>query len=494
MNLCGSLTYNKSPLLFNKTLFRLFVVALLFCYGHPLVSQTEEAGKQRPSKQFKPQYKIEQIVVTGNKRTKEKIILRELNFKTGDLITLNELDYSKIRSQQNLINTSLFNFVTITSQANDSALTLSIYIDVKERWYTWPSPIFEVQDRNFNSWWATKDLFRINYGMFLTFENVRGRNESVTLKFRRGYTEQYGVGYRIPYINKKQTIGLNFAYNFYRNNEIAYSTHDNQLLFYRNYRNYVRKEQEAKIGISYRDGLYMRHSFEALYKSSFICDTIRKLNASYFISDRSTISYFSLQYLFRYEVKDQKIYPLKGHSFEFNVIKDGLNLLKDETVDNLLLAAAVRNYWAICPRIYMATGLKLRYLLNNTQVYYFNRALGFNDFVRGYEYYVIDGQNFGTFKTTVKYQLVKPRVVKIPVKRFEKFKHIPYAVYLTTYGDAGYVQDKFYYNGNPLSNSWLIGCGVGVDLVTYYDYVLRLEASMNKMQQKGLFLHFSAPI
>ena len=495
MNLCGLSIYKHSVSLIGKIPFRFFVSLLFFFFAASLCSQTEERiDSQRPSEQLKPQYKIEHITVSGNKRTKERIILRELNFKVGDSITLNELEYSKIRSQQNLINTSLFIFVTITSLHNDSALTVSVHIDIKERWYTWPSPIFEVQDRNFNSWWSTKDLFRINYGMFLTFENVRGRNESAAIKFRRGYSEQYGVAYKIPYINKKQSIGLNFAYNFYRNNEIAYSTRDNQLLFFRNYRDYVRNEQEARIGISYRDGLYVRHAFDVLYKSSNICDTIKKLNASYFLPNQSTISYFSLQYIFKRDYRDTRIYPLKGYIFELNAIKDGLNLLKDETVDNLLIAAAIRNYWKVCPRTYMATGLKLRYLSNSAPVYYFNRALGFSDFVRGYEYYVIDGQSFAMFKTNIKYQIVKPRVLQVPIKHFEKFKHIPYALYLTAYGDGAYVQDKFYYQGNPLSNSWLIGCGLGLDLVTYYDYVFRVELSMNKMQQKGIFLHFTAPI
>ncbi|MFL5753235.1 MAG: POTRA domain-containing protein [Bacteroidia bacterium] len=453
----------------------------------------EHIEQSRLSERQKPGYRVASITFTGNKRTKAGIMLRELNFKTGDTLTLNEMDYARIRSQQNLINTSLFNFVTITYSLNEELKTVAANIDVKERWYVWPSPIFEVQDRNFNSWWATKDLFRINYGMFLDFQNVRGRNESLILKFRKGYTELYGFGYRIPYIDKKQTIGLSFGYNFYRNNEIAYATYGNQLLFYRNYRAYVRKEQEAKIGATYRDGLYMKHSFEIVYKNCSVADSIRKLNSAYF-GDQNTIEYLSWQYGFRRDYRDSKIYPLRGYCFEATIIKDGLNVFKNEKIDNFMVSANMKNYWCVLPRTFMSTGFKMRYMINNTPSYYFNRALGFNDFVRGYEYYVVDGQSFGMVKTTLKFQVIKPKVMNIPVKRLDKFNRVPYSVYLTSFADGAYVQDKFYYNNNPLSNTWLLGVGMGVDVVTYYDYVIRVEASVNKMKQKGIYLHFAAPI
>ncbi len=494
MSLCGLSIFRSFRIRHKFPLHRVALALLLFIFSFSFGQTEGYLNQQRLSELVKPQYTVTSIRVIGNKRTKEKIILRELNFKTGQLLTLDELEYCKSRSQQNLINTSLFNFVTITSQLNDSLHTAALWIDVKERWYTWPSPILEVQDRNFNSWWATKDLFRINYGMYLTFENVRGRNETATLKFRRGYTELYGLSYKIPYINRKQSIGLNLACNYYRNNEIAYATYGNQLLFFRNYRNYVRTEKEAKIGINYREGIYMKHSFEIQYKSCSVSDEIKQLNPGYFLPGHNNIDYFSLQYFFRYDIRDSRIYPLKGYAFEALAVKDGLNLLPDETVDNLLLSASVKNYWSICSRTYMATGLKLRYMMNSAPLYYFNRALGFNDFVRGYEYYVVDGQSYVMFKTTAKYQLIKPRLLEIPVKYFEKFKRIPYAVYLTAYGDVAYVQDRFYYADNPLTNTWLVGCGIGLDLVTYYDTVIRLEASMNKMKQKGIFLHLTAPI
>lgn len=490
MNLCDSLISNTILVFARIRILLLFLVLAL-----PVISQNDEhidASLLSKKKLGKPV--VNSIKIIGNNRTKEKIIIRELNFAIADSINIKDIEKKINRSQQNLINTSLFNFATITYQFSADSSQIDFLIDVKERWYTWPTPIFEIQDRNFNSWWATKDLFRINYGMYLTFENVRGRNETATLKFRKGYTELYGFNYRIPYINKKQTIGVNSSFSYMRNNEVAYLTYGNKLQFNRNYSQFMRKEIEAKVGLIYRNGLYNKHILDVMYCESSIADTITKLNCEYFGNKSKEVNYISIQYRFKRDYRDSKIFPLRGYYYECMITKDGLNLLKKENVDNFSVDAVAKNYWSPSKRIFMGTALRLRYKLFNTGGYYFNKALGYNDFVRGYEYYVVDGQTFAMFKTNVSYQLVKPKVVSLPTKRFEKFNRIPYSVYLSAHADAAFVQDKVFYYDNPLANSWLGGAGVGLSFVTYYDYVIRVDASINKLKEKGIFIHLSAPL
>lgn len=490
MSLFDSLISNKPLKLVKAITLLLFAVIAL-----PVFSQNDDyidASSISRKKFDKPL--VAKISFQGNKRTKEKIIQRELTFAVNDSINIKDIDKSILRTQQNLMNTSLFNFVSITYQFNADSTQVQFLVDVKERWYTWPAPIFEIQDRNFNSWWETKDLFRINYGMYLTFQNVRGRNETAVLKFRKGYTELYGFNYRIPYINKKQTIGINTAFSYLRNNEVAYSTYGNKLQFNRSYSQFMRKEIEAKLGFIYRKGLYTKHTLDVLYCESSIADEISKLNCEYFGNKGKSVNYISLQYRFKRDYRDSKVFPLRGYYYECAVVKDGLNLLKNENVDNFTVDGIVKNYWSPMKRTFISTALRVRYKLANTNGYYFNKALGYNDFVRGYEYYVVDGQTFAMFKTNVNYQLVKPRIVKLPAKRLEKFNQIPYSIYLSAHADAAFVKDKVFYNDNPLSNTWLGGAGVGFSFVTYYDYVLRVEASMNRMREKGIFLHFSAPL
>lgn len=440
--------------------------------------------------------RVGNISITGNKITKKNIITRELTFNTGDTISTKRLYETALRSQQNIFNTQLFIYDSVRYVIDENSKTVDFNIKVKERWYIIPTPIFEIQDRNFNQWWRTKDLFRINYGFALGWDNFTGRRDNLTLIFRRGYSEKYGVTYTIPYVNKSQTIGVNVAYGYSRNNEVAYTTQDNVLHFHRDYRKYMRELHEGKVGVSIRNYLYQKSTVELLYSQLFINDTINKLNPDFFGNDRTKVGYFSLQYYYTFDKRDSKPYPLKGWTAEFMLVKDGLNFVYDESLNNLYATLSLKKFSRLSDRFYIANQVKGRYLNTDYIPYYFNRALGYNnDFIRGYEYYVIDGQSYILLKNSLKFKLVKQRVVEVKaLKRLSQFSTIPYAVYLTLNGDGGYVEDKFYGKKNPLNNSWQYGYGLGLDFVTYYDIVVRFEYTFNKLKQSGFFISMSAGI
>jgi hypothetical protein len=137
----------------------------------------------------------------------------------------------------------------------------------------------------------------------------------------------------------------------------------------------------------------------------------------------------------------------------------------------------------------------LRVLPYGTPPYLHQRAFGFGPYVCGYEYYVIDGQNFVLGKVNFKYQLLKPTTIKFKFIPLEKFNTLHLALYLGTFVDVGYVEDRTsaFTDYNKLGDAWLGGAGIGFDVVTYYDMVGRIEYSVNRMMEHGLFIHFGAP-
>src|SRR4051812_48147876 len=94
------------------------------------------------------------ITLIGNKITKDRIIYRELTFKHGDGVDTTTMHKLFNRSEENLFNTALFNSVDITYVIENDVV--NVFIVVAERWYVFPLPIFEIQERNFNVWWQTK--------------------------------------------------------------------------------------------------------------------------------------------------------------------------------------------------------------------------------------------------------------------------------------------------------------------------------------------------
>ena len=147
-------------------------------------------------------------------------------------------------------------------------------------------------------------------------------------------------------------------------------------------------------------------------------------------------------------------------------------------------------------RIFVAGMARARFYFNQLQPYYLRDGIGYSDksSIRSYELYVIDAQQLAVAKLQLKYQLLAPRTSNFGFIPVNKFKKVHYSIYLGLFGDAGYGIDNYNYPSNKLSNNFQYGSGISLDFATYYDLVMRIEYSMNKFAEHGLFLHFVAPI
>lgn len=437
---------------------------------------------------------VTSINITGNKVTKRSIILREIPFREGDTLSYSTLKLKMKKANQNLLNSSLFNFVNVDTFDTRFGAT-KIIVRVTERWYTFPVPIFEIADRNFNTWWQTRDLGRINYGFFLNRENFRGRKETVALIAQFGYSQTFGVAYRVPYLNSKQRTGMGGSFVWTRNHEINYGSDSNKVQYFKDPDDYARKELAAKLNYTYRKGIYNTFTFEAKYFNGYIEDTITKLTTDYFVNNKRSMEYLSLELFSKRDCRDSKAYPLKGYYLDATISKIGFGVLPNEKVDLWYFIVSAKKYFKLSNRFYLASSVRGKMSSKTDQPYYNQRGLGYSDYIRSYEYYVVDGQKYALSKVGVKYCIVKPHVQKISFIGSEKFNTFHYALYAEVFADGGYVEDKKYLQiNNPLSNQMLYGYGVGLNYVTYYDAVIRLEGAVNKQGEYGFFIHLSAPI
>jgi len=149
-----------------------------------------------------------------------------------------------------------------------------------------------------------------------------------------------------------------------------------------------------------------------------------------------------------------------------------------------------RKYWELPDNLFLSTDWTGKISTNRDQPYFYQRGLGYDrNFVRGYELYVIDGQSYLLSKNTLKYALIPPKVSTLGFIKSEKFSKIHYALYANLFVDMGYVDAFRNYNTEDLAKTLLLGAGVGLDLVTYYDMVLRVEFSINKKGEAGIYFH-----
>ncbi|MEO8149251.1 MAG: hypothetical protein ABI723_16515 [Bacteroidia bacterium] len=462
-------------------------VLLLLLLSSPCFAQNTDSTKVAADSTM---ISVDRIILLGNKVTRPSIIYRELIFHKDDTLPEYVLDRAIERSRENLMNTLLFNFVQI-DKLNDINNKRSIVITMTERWYIFPIPIIEFVDRNFNEWLKTKDFSRINYGFVLSDNNFRGAKELFQVSARFGYSQKFAFNYVIPYLNRAQENGLNLMGGYNRNHEISYTLTDSKLTFYKNEDIYVRKEYYGLVRYTHRDRIYNYASFGVEYRFSSIADTVAKLNDRYFVNGTTFEQFIALGYKWSRDMRDYKIYSLHGYYFDAEVNKVGLGILKNEP-NLLFITSSFKNTNEISRRWHLGYSIKGRICGQSEAPFYNQRALGYqNDFVRSYEYYVINGQSFALAKTNLKFSLVPQRIFYLGAIGSDKFNTIPYAFYLNAFCDVGYVRDKVFAETNPLANQFLPGYGLGIDFVTYYNIVIRLEYSFNKFGENGFFLHFT---
>jgi len=451
------------------------------------------SGQQKDTTSGKS-FVVYDIFVDGNRKTKTSIIKRELNFQKGDTINMRNWATMAERSRENLMNTSLFNFVTIDTVHLSTGQT-AVTISVVERWYIWPVPIFQVEERNFNVWWNQDDrsLAKTDYGFYVNDNNTLGLRQVFNIKVQLGFTQQYGIGYNIPYITKKQTSGLQFSLTESLNHEIPYTSVGGILTFLNTNDVQLQRQYVGTLDYTYRQGLYDTHYLEVNYHYCAIEDTILKLTTDYLPNNKLTAGFFGLRYYFRRDLRDNHAYPLNGYYFDFGVNDWGMNVLNSQF--NLFDAqGSLHMYFPMGKKFFYSVEVEGKASANGTQPYYLQRGMGYsNDYVRGYEDYVIDGNDYVAFKNEVKFKLINVPIQNLPLFGITQFSKAYYAFYLTVFSDWGYVGSPDpYVTNNFLANKAMWGNGVGLDLVTYYDLVWRFEYSYNQLGQGGFFLHFEA--
>lgn len=471
----------------------LFVLVVLHLAGLSAYSQLIEkattspvAVVTAPDDSLNALVVISDIIIRGFKKTKPYIIQREIPFKKGEYILRSDLESKLNLSKQQLMNTTLFVDVEVKPVMLDSNHVF-VDINVKERWYLFPFPYFRIVSRNFNTWWVeeNRNLNRVEYGLKFTQNNFSGRKDNLNLWLISGFTQQFSMRYDNPNIDNKLRHGINIGFGYKRNRELNYgmdSIRPNKIGFVKHEDRFIIKQSYIDLAYTYRPAIKTRHTFRTSYANINIDESVIKLNPRYFASSATSLKYADLSYNLSYINVDYIPYPLKGFSGEASLYKRfGRN-------SDFWQTSGRGNYnIKVLPASFIqlqAAGL-LRFPFN--QPYISNNLMGSADlYMRGLEYYVIEGVAGGVARATV-----KNNILSLNVRNFIRSKthdKIPFRVFLKAYGDLGYSYTPNYGN-SILNNKLLRTWGAGVDIVTFYDVVVKLEYSFNQLGDKGLFIH-----
>lgn len=429
---------------------------------------------------------IGKIIVTGNKKTKENIILREIPFRPGETYPLNVLVEKFEDARRQLMNTALFHSVVVAAESFEST-TVNIVITVKERWYLFPAPYLKPVDRNLNQWIIQQKarLDRVDYGGKLYYYNATGRNDKLKMTYIDGYSKQVSLSYDRLYIDNRMKWGMRVGFNFGRSREFNYNTIGDKQAFFKDPDNFTSRFSTVYANLTYRRAIRTTHSFGISYSATKIADTIRSLNPHYYNHGSTNIRVPGIFYSMGHYNLDFNPYPTKGYAAELSFGKRGF----DKHFNSWELSAKGFGSWHMTPKTFFSAtiygGIKLPF----DQPYVNHRFFGYGDtFLHGYEYYVVDGVAGGYFKTSLNTEFLNFRIRIPPIKKGKEASYIPFRFIGKIFGNTGYV-----YNpepgGNILPNRMLYTGGIGLDIVSFYDLVFKIEWSFNQLGENGIFLH-----
>jgi len=439
---------------------------------------------QSDSLSQKKSYKIiGEVIVSGNKKTKTNIILREMFLKKGDTIAIDEVGKKVEQSREFIFNTTLFVDVAVHIAKQDSN-KVAVIVLLKERWYIFPLPYFKLVDRNFNDWLVNQhgDLNRVNYGLKFYHNNFSGNNDRLNAWLIFGYNRQIILNYNRPFINKKLTNGFSIGITQSKQKEVNFQTDSsNKQQFLKLQNGDAKTYTKIEAAFTMRPNKHFRHTFRLGYTAEKINDSVAIVNSNYYGNSITSINYLDFFYSLQYFNTNYNAYPTKGFIGSISLYERGW----DKTSNLTQITAAALFAKPISKKSFIRneTIATIKFPYNPNFIN--QNLLGYGSFqMQGLEYYVVDGMAGILDKLTIGTNLFNKNL-NLPVKG-DTYNKIPFKFYGKIFANVGYVQNP-YVNYNRLNNKFLYTYGIGLDIATIYDIVLKIEFSFNQLGGNSLY-------
>jgi len=407
-----------------------------------------------------PPVRIDRVVVAGNKVTAPDVILREIPFSFPAILGADDLKLIENRVQ----NLRLFNRVELRVNEREGRNVLTIL--VTESWYIFPAPVFSIEEH---------DWSKIGYGLELTDNNFRGRDEKLRIGGQFGYNPSYSLNYSIPWIGERLRLNLGVGLSQGQTDNKVFGFQEDRLAFKLN----AGKRLSLKLDTSVQFSL-TRVTLPAGFQSFSVSGSGRDLVPN-------------LSWQTRWENRDLTEYPRKGTYLAVNVQRTGFTKAQPE-------------YWrmTIDGRFYQpvfgsaALAVRQLFILNSGNVPVYERVfLGFNERIRGYYNLILpDPAHFADYASyNISLTSLEFRFPILPVRYFSikngplvpsVFRNLKFGLSAGFFVDNGIVWRNA---GDVRLNNFYTGYGVGIHILLPYINVLRIEYALNKLGQGQFILN-----
>ncbi len=404
---------------------------------------------------------VNDIVIVGNNKTKDFVIIREMTLQPGSYLTKGAIKYDKNR----IYSLQLFNSVDIELEPIESNKANLIVI-VHERWYIYPFPIFGIKDRDWKKFYYGGGIMNINF---------RGRNEKIFAVGNLGYEPSLFLYYRNPQIDYNQNVFVETS--------IGYTKSENKSPSSVSYGiNYSLSTISATINFGKRFGI--SHTLAAGVAYQIV-------KVSEFIPDRllnpwGTDAFPVLNITYKYDTRDLVDYSMYGTLINGKIYKYGLG---QRNINYWRYYIDYRRFIPIVNHLTLA-GRTYTALTSGNKIPSYNRVyLGYNERIRGHFKNLHEGENVFGVSTELRFFILPPIIFKvdnIPIPEFSVWK---FGIAAAIFADAG---STWYSHPSLALDKLQKGYGFGFHFLLPYSFVLRAEYAFNEYRVGEFIFDISA--
>ncbi len=402
---------------------------------------------------------VDSITITGNEKTEEFIILRELNFSVGDTLSKVQSFYNRER----VYSLGIFNHVYFIPTIVESKRILTI--KVEESWYFYPIPLLDARDGA---------LKKLTYGIFLQMMNFRGRNEDLTATIRVGYDPLFSLGYYNP-----NTIGNE---NIFVGVRVGYSDISNrsQIAEYLYGKSFSQKFLSANLTVGKRFGLFDRFYINTGYNYIETPFYIPGINAS----DNRIDNLVELGFGFEHDTRDLIQFPTDGIFSSFTYVQRGLGL---DNINYGIARIDFREYRELFENLISKWRFTSRFTIGNGVPYYDYSRLDGGQKIRGHYNEKYEGNDYYLGSTEFYYPIIKELNIDLTFVPIIPDALLSYRVgfYTQIFAETGLARLR----DEPFAiNKFNSGYGFGITLLILPYQVLRVEAAFNEKMKSELII------